>query len=598
MKYFHSVKELLKLDKVEDSYSTGNDNGRIRDNIKFFIPTILKQWKLALILGIVLIVASFLTYPMPMINRYFIDGVLLKKNWSMLAPILILMLLLGLTNSIISLIQSYFNTRFDQKITLDLQEMIMTKVLSLPKEFFDHNRKGYLMSRITSDISGIKWFFSGAIVQIFVQILKFFGGVGFLFYLEWRIAIPVIISLPAPFLVSTYFAKRMYYITHRSKEYSAHYNSVFQEIISTVPLIKAFSTEKKAVNNMVDEIKKNQKLAVEQMIINIINSRVEGFIPVIVKFMILGFGSYWIIKGEWTVGSLLAFQSYTAFVYGPINYLSSTIKQLQNSRAALERTATIFKISSEENIESGIHVEKLNGNIEFKNVDFSYDITKPVLDNISFKANTGEHWAVIGLSGVGKTTLINLIMRFYKPRKGEIYFDGIPVKDLNIRAFRRCLGYVSQKTLITSGTILENIKYGNENATLEEVIKATKTAEIHDFIESLDNGYNTIIDEDGANISEGQKQRISIARALVRNPDILIFDEPTAALDNVTEHSIYQHLPEAVKGKTSFTIAHRLGTIKNADKIIMLRKNNSPLIGLHEELLEKEYDYREFFDEL
>ncbi len=592
--YYRLVKELLKLNRVEDSYSNDQDKGSFRDNIKLFIPGILKQWKLVITLSIVLLIVCMLSYPMPMINRYFIDGVLLKKNWNMVAPIIILMAIIGIANNIASFLLNYFNTKFDQKITVEFQEMIITKVLSLPKEFFDHNSKGYLISRINSDLEGIKWFFSGAIVQIFLQIMKFIGGIVFLFYLEWRIAVPIVISLPIPFLVSIYFAKRNYYITHRSKEYFANYSSIFQQIINTIPLIKSFSTEKKAINNMLGAIKLNQRLSIVQMIINAINDKIESLIPGIVKFMVLGFGAYWIIKGEWTVGSLLAFQAYTGFVYGPVDYLTLAVKQLQGSRAALERTATILKMGSEENIETGIKVEKLKGEVEFKDVSFSYESSKPLLQNLSFKAKQGEHWAVIGMSGVGKTTLISLIMRFYKQRKGKIYFDNIPISEFNVRSLRKRLGYVSQKSIITSGTILDNIKYGNENATLNIVVQAAKTAEIHGFIESLKDGYNTVIDEDGTNISEGQMQRISIARALVKNPDILIFDEPTASLDNITEHSIYQHMPEAIKGKTTFTIAHRLSTIVKADRIIMLREKNTPLIGEHNKLYETESDYREF----
>ncbi len=366
-------------------------------------------------------------------------------------------------------------------------------------------------------------------------------------------------------------------------------------MFSSIPLIKAFSKEKKAENDIVKEIQNNNKAVNEQAILNSFNDHVMSVMPNAAKFLVLALGSYWVIQGVWTVGSLLAFVSYLAFVYGPVNYLASSANQLQSTRAALERVAALFNAIPENNVESGIEVKALNGDVEFKNVSFEYEPHKPVLNSVSFKATRGEHWAVIGKSGVGKTTLASLIMRFYKPRSGGIYFDGRNASEYNVRSLRGRIGFVSQHTELLSGSILDNLKMGNDSASFDEVVKACRIADIHEQIESLPEKYNTMLEEDGANLSEGQKQRISIARAIVKSPDILIMDEPTSALDNVTEHSIYSMLPEALKGKTLFTIAHRLNTVKSADKILFLREGKLPLCGVHDELMNMD-EYKNFFD--
>ena len=592
------LKNALSLDMPEDHISHERKYGRIRDNLKHVYPSVLKYWKIGAFAYSLLLVNSLLSFPMPMISRYLIDDVILNKKLAMLLPMLGLIVIIAVFNQVSGKIQGFYNTRFDQKVMLHLQESLLSRVFALPKTFFDKIHRGYLMSRLTSDLSGVKWFFSSTIVQMFTQIVRFVGGAIFLFYLEWRIAIPVVLFLPIPLLVTKYFARKTYIMSHQGSERGARYSSVFQEVIASIPLIKSFSTEKHAINQITDEIKRNNKLANERYMLGALNGVVQSFIPQIAGFFVLGFGAYWVITGFWTLGTLIAFRSYLGYVYGPVNYLSSAANQLQSSRAALQRTAALFETIPEAHTEGGKKVEKLTGEVEFRNVSFSYEPEKPVLKNISLKASPGEHWAIIGESGIGKTTMISLIMRFYIPLSGEIFFDNNSASELNVRSLRSRIGYVAQSTLLLSGRIIDNLKYGNQNASNEDVVNAAKTADIHDFIEQLPDKYDTALTEGGINLSEGQKQRLSIARALVKNPDILIFDEPTASLDNVTEHSIYSHLPEVVKNKTTFTIAHRLGTIKNADKIIFLRRKKLPLIGTHQALINKDKDYHAFFDEL
>ena len=314
--------------------------------------------------------------------------------------------------------------------------------------------------------------------------------------------------------------------------------------------------------------------------------------PSLVNLGVLVTGAYWVITGHWSLGSLFAFQGYLGRVFGPVQFLATANLGLQNARASLERVSALFDLVPEEKTAKGLKVDRLQGDIEFRNVSFSYDAHNPVLENISFRVWPGERVAIVGPSGVGKTTLVSLILRFYRPTSGELHFDGIPARDIDVTALRRRIGYVSQGTLLLSGTVMENLRYGNQEATNEEVIRAARVASIHDFIVSLPAGYNAEVGQNGVTLSEGQRQRLSIARALVKDPDILILDEPTSAMDSITEKSIFESLPPLVRKKTLIVVAHRLSTIQDSDCILLLSENRLIGAGTHQSLLESNAYYR------
>jgi ABC-type bacteriocin/lantibiotic exporter with double-glycine peptidase domain len=314
--------------------------------------------------------------------------------------------------------------------------------------------------------------------------------------------------------------------------------------------------------------------------------------PGITRGIVLALGAYWVIKDQWTLGSLLAFQAYLGYVFGPAQFLAAANLQLQEALAALQRVSALFDMVPEENLGVGKTVDRLTGEIEFKNVSFSYDAREPVLEDVSLLVEPGERVAVVGPSGVGKTTLLSLILRFYKPTKGEIHFDGRPASVYEVGSLRQRIGYVSQRTRLVSGTIMENICYGNPEASEDQVVQAARVAGIHEFISMLPEGYETKLGEDGVNLSEGQKQRLSISRALIKDPDILVLDEPTSALDSKTEASIFQSLPSLVQGKTLFVVTSRLPAIVDSDRVLLLNENRLVAIGTHQSLLETNDYYR------
>lgn len=449
------------------------------------------------------------------------------------------------------------------------------------------------MSRLSSDVEELRWFFSGTIVYMISNVLRFIGGLGFLFYLEWRLAIGVVFVIPGLFYSIRFFSGKIHILSHESMEQEANVSSRLQESLTSVPLIKAFSAEDRAGKNIVAELKKVFQISLEESTVSSVAGLVINSMPWFAKGAVLALGAYWVINGQWTLGSLLAFLAYLGYVFGPAQFLASANLQLQKALAALERVSALFDITIEENVGVGRKVEKLAGKIEFRDVSFSYDEREPVLENVSLVIEPGERVALVGPSGVGKTTLLSLVLCFYRPVSGEIFFDNLPVSDCEVSSLRSRIGYVSQSVLLLSGTIAENLCYGNPEAKKADIIKAAETAGIHDFIESLPAGYETLIGEKGINLSEGEKQRLALARALIKNPDILVLDEPASALDSVTERSVFQSLPDLIQGKTLIVVAHRLSTIEHSDRIFLLNENRLVAIGSHQTLL-KSSDYYRF----
>jgi len=586
------LKQGLSRTHSRDRIGGTNESTGLRTSLNNLRPFVSRHWRKGLLGSFLIILTSLLSFPQPLITRYLIDHVILNRQLALLAVTILLLAAITLIEKLVNVFQQFFFTRFEQKVILDIQQSLLDHVLRLPKSFFDANQTGYLMSRLSSDVQGLRWFFSSTIVYIFSNGLRFIGGVVFLIYLEWRLAIGVLVILPALIFSIRYFSNKIHILSHQSMEQHAKVSSQFQESLSSISLIKSFSSEMRTVGRLISESRKAFQISLEQSTVGSVAHLIISSTPGIARVFVLALGAYWVIKGEWTLGSLFAFQAYLGYVFGPAQYLATANLDLQDARASLERVSALFDIVPEENMGKGKTIEKLSGEIEFRNVSFSYDSRQPVLKDISFRGRPGERIAIVGPSGVGKTTLISLLLRFYKPSSGEIYFDGRAASEFEVNALRQRIGYVSQIPVLLSGTIMENLRYGNPETNEEEVFRAAKVADIHDFVYHLPKGYESEIGERGINLSEGQKQRLSIARALVKDPDILVLDEPASALDSLAEKSIFQSLPDFLQNKTLFVVAHRISTIKNSDHILLLNENRLVAIGNHESLLETSDYYR------
>jgi ABC-type multidrug transport system fused ATPase/permease subunit len=555
-------------------------------------PYLRRHWRRGAAGILLILVASLLAFPQPLITRYIVDDVILKRQLGLLAGAIALLIALFLAEKLAKMLEDFIFARFEQGITLDIRQNLLGRVLHFPKSFFDDIQTGYLMSRLSDDAEGLRWFFSSTIAYILSNLIRFVGGVGFLFYLEWRLAVIVLVILPGILFAMQYFARKVHILSHRSMEQEAQISSRMQETLSSTPLIKSFTSEERTRDRLISELKKAFQISLEQTVVSSVAEMAIGLMPAASRGIALALGAYWVIKGQWTLGSLLAFQGYLGYVFGPAQFLATANLQLQRALAALQRIRALFRILPEENSQTGDKVDHLKGEVEFRDVSFSYNGRDRVVDRLSFKIGAGERLAVVGPSGIGKTTLLSLILCFYRPTSGEIYFDGRPACGLEVTSLRKRIGYVFQNSFLLSGTVTDNLRYGNPDAREEEMIQAARAAEIHDFISSLTSGYNTDIGEKGIKLSEGQKQRLCIARALVKAPDILVLDEPTSSLDGKTEESILGSLPAFVKDKTLLVVSNKLSTLKHCDRILLLDENKRLFSSTHDQLMGTNEYYR------
>lgn len=590
--WFQYLKQGLSRSQPPDRIGGETAKAGVRASFRNLRPYV-ERYRRKLVLGaILLLFTSLLVYPQPLINRYLVDNVIIARQLPLLVWVILLLAVIKVTEKVTTSLQQFYFTRLEQEVLLNIQSDLLDRTLHFPKSFFDEQETGYLMSRLLYDVQGLRWFFSSTLISVVSNALRFVGGVVFLFYLEWRLALVALLVIPGMVFLVRAFYKQLRILSHQSMEQQAVVSRRLQETLSTTSLIKAFASEERTAGQVVNEWDASRQLALERASVGSVGSLVINLLPDAAHGLVLIVGAILIIRGDWTLGSLLAFIGYLGFVYGPAKYLASVNMQLQDAIAALERVSALFNIVPEENLGAGLAVDSLSGDIEFRDVSFSYNGQEMVLENLSCHIRAGEHVAIVGPSGVGKTTLVSLILRFYKPSSGEILFDGRPASEYEAGSLRKRIGYVSQSTLLLTGTIADNLRYGNLGASQVQIEGAAKTAGIHDFVAGLPDGYDSYVGEQGVNLSAGQKQRLAIARALVIEPDILVMDEPSSALDRLVEKAIFDTLPALMREKTIFVVAHRLSTIQNADRILLLNERRLVAAGTHTELLEGNGYYR------
>jgi ABC-type bacteriocin/lantibiotic exporter with double-glycine peptidase domain len=574
--WLNTLKSGLAHTAASDRIGDGRPPGGLRTMLRRFYPTLRRHGPLAVAGGALILLATLAGFAPPLLTRYLVDDVILGRQMGLLAVAVLLLAACLAAEKLLRLAEDYCFARFEQRMLREIQEELLARALALPKAFFDDQQTGYLTRRFTEDVEGLRFIFSGVFFNAAGQALRLAGGVFFLIYLEWRIALLVLSLLPGLALILRYFSGKIHLLSRRRLEQKAEAAGRVQESLAAAPVVKAFAAEERTRAKIMSAVDRQLEVSLEQSLIGSLSGMLIQSIPGIGRAVALAAGAVLVIRGEWSLGSLLAFQAYLVSVFGPAQFLSAVNLDLQRARAALERVSALFDLVPEEPEAGGLVVQRLAGEIELRGVSFAYGAGEPVLENLSFRIRPGEAVAIMGPSGIGKTTLLSLLLGFYRPSRGEIYIDGKPAREYDLTSLRRRLGYLPQDPRLLSGTILENLRLGNPAAGEEDVHAAAAAAGIHDAIAALPQGYAARVGEGGFRLSAGERQRLALARALVVDPDILILDEPTASLDEASEQTVMDSLERWRRCRTVIVVTHRPAAARFCDRVVNL-ENDRPL---------------------
>ena len=571
------------------------DSELIRRLYYFFKP--YKWWG---ILAIILTLsAAFLGTVRPKLTQMAVDDYISQGDIPGLMWI-ILLLVAALAGEFIILVANTYITRwFGQGALYSLRNTVYEKIQSLHVQFFDKNPIGRLITRTTSDIEALSSLLSDGIVNMVGDLFRIFFILGFMLMMSWELTIVSILVLPILFYSTFWFKSKVRVAFLNVRDQISRLNSFVQEHINGMVVVQLFNREQKEKERFESINDDHREAHLDTIFYFSIFWPVVEMLASIAMALVVWYGGARALMDQLTFGVLLAFIQYVRQFFNPIRGLSEKYNTLQSALASSERIFDILDTEKEiRDPESPVDQPEVNGHIEFRNVDFSYNPDdETILKDVSFEANPGETLAIVGATGAGKSTIINLLLRYYDIQKGKILLDGVDIRDLTLHQLRSHFGLVLQDNALFSGTVMENITLGNENITRESVIEAAKEVEAHEFIMRLPGGYDFELRERGSSISMGQKQLICFVRAMVYDPEILILDEATSNVDSETEHLVSKACVRMMKGRTSIVIAHRLSTIKGADNILVMHKGVIRESGDHDSLVEKEDGiYRKLYE--
>lgn len=522
----------------------------------------------------------------PWIIKDMIDEVLADKNGTMLNWIAASIIAIFVVRGLFWYGQNYLMSYVGQSVIIDIRAAVFKKLQRLSVSFYDKNKTGTIMSYVTNDVNALQSAMVENTIEMITEGFILIGSVVAMIYLDWRLTLFTVCTFPVVLWFMEFFGKKIRKTGGRIQECTADITSVLQESVASARVIKSFVREDYEVDRFDVENRANFRANMKNAQLMATLTPVVELVAAIGVTMIIWYGGNNVINGTITAGSLVAFLTYAVNISNPIKRLTRVIGNIQKALAAAQRVFMIIDMP-EEIAESrdAKQLPEVSGKVEFQNVSFAYDDKGNVITDLSFSVKPGEVIAIVGPSGAGKSTIANLLPRFYDVNKGDIKIDGHSVREVTLDSLREQVGIVPQETMLFNGSVYNNILYGRLDATKEEIEAAAKAANAHDFIMQLTDGYETKLGDRGVNLSGGQRQRIAIARAILKNPRILILDEATSALDTESERVVQEALERLMVGRTSFVIAHRLSTVKNADKILVLEKGNLVESGTHDELL-------------
>jgi len=577
---------------------TSEEKAKNRGKVLGRLIRLLKPYYKMLFIAFLLILVSAATQGIgPYLIGLAVDRFIGGADPNGLAMTMLILAIVYLVGMFATRYQIFLVGKAGQNLLANLRQRVFNQILNLSMHFLEGNQAGELMSRLVNDIDALNNFFSQALNQMIGAVFSLIGIMVAMFVLSWQLALSVLIMLPALVITTTIFSRRARKSFRKTRETIGDVSAGLEEELGGVKVAQAFNRTDKNVSKFEVRNAANRDANINAIAITSAFTPTMDIISTLDLALVAALGGYLVINHTFNVGVVVAFLQYTQNFFRPIQMVSQMWTVAQSSLAAAERVFDLLDmVPTVQDAPDAITSTVLEGKVVFNNVSFGYEDNEPVLDEVSFKAEPGETVAIVGPTGAGKTTIASLIARFYDVEGGLISIDGYDVRNFAQRNLRSHMGIVTQEPFLFSGTVMENIRYGRLNASDDEVIAAAQAANADDFISRLQGGYNTEVGERGKLLSQGQRQLIAIARAILANPRILILDEATASVDTRTEVMIQKAMKQLLKGRTSFVIAHRLSTIRNADQVLVIDHGKIVENGTHQDLLVKGGLYTELYN--
>lgn len=557
------------------------------------------DYKYYLFLSVLLsVLSTALVLYVPILVGNAIDFIISKGNVDFVSIkfIIIKIVIIALITALLQWLMNVVNNKISFNVVRDIRNKAFNKIQKLPLSYIDSHSNGDIVSRVIADADQLSDGLILGFTQLFKGVVTIIGTLCFMLYVNVRITIVVVVLTPLSFLIAKFVAKKTFNMFKIQSEVRAEQTSFIDEMISNQKVVKAYGHEDANIKQFDDINERLSKASLTAIFYSSITNPSTRFVNSVVYSAVALFGAIMALNGNITVGILSSFLAYATQYTKPFNEISGVITELQNALACANRLIELIELDEvNDKNENGFKRTDLRGNFSLQNVSFSYDDNDFIKD-LSIDVKSGMKVAIVGHTGCGKTTIINLLMKFYNIDSGKIFVDDVDYNELSVDSLRNNIGMVLQDTWLKSGTIFENISLGKPNATIEEVIDAAKRSHAHSFIKRLPNGYDTYISSDSTSLSGGQKQLLCISRLMLSSPNILILDEATSNIDTRTEIKIQKAFTNLMKGKTTFIVAHRLSTIKNADLILVMDKGSIVEKGTHFELLNKKGFYYNLYN--
>jgi len=560
-----------------------------------FLGFLAPHWKLGAIGGVIMLVSVGLQLPMPLLTMYLIDHVVADKEVLTLHLIGFALLAFLALKALATYWQNYVLLAFRNRVMFDVRRRIFLHLERLPMAFFDEHRVGYLTSRVSSDVQQVQGLLAATLLTAVRQSLTLVVGLVLVFWLNWKLALISVSILPFFILWIHRLNPRVRELRRRAREEYGIVTGDLLETLSNMYLVKSFAAERRELAKMLRSLRRALSSDFRAGVTSTALSVGALSLSSLGKLSLIWVGCWLIIRGELTLGAFLAFNSFLKYLFDPAEGLVNLNLNVQDSLAAVDRVYEILDEEPEPRMRRAGGGRAVDGEVEIRHVWFSYDGETPALEDIDLHVEPGTTVAVVGPSGAGKSTLIKLLLRLYEPQSGSILIDGDDIRESTLSSLRRAIGLVPQDTFLFSGTVWDNLRYGDPKASREEMVRCAELANAHDFILQLPDGYDTQIGERGVRLSGGQKQRLSIAMAFVKDAPILVLDEATASMDNLSEAAIQQAMARLMEKRTTFVIAHRLSTIRDADLIVVLEDGRIVERGDHRTLIETAGVYRRLY---